>query len=493
MSFLSPPIHNHHFRHSFEEVRSNDGNPTTFLVSPSITEVDVGRNLWWSSQSQFYTGCSEKSPNFVEAKKKTNPPRFLLIATSGGLNQQRTGITDAVVAAYILNATLVVPKLDQTSYWKDQSNFSEIFDVDWFISYLSKDVKIIKELPAIGGKVKKDVMLTKFDYRLSNRLATNLQKLRCRANYHALKFTDLIVKIWKVLVERMRKKSKHFIALHLRFESDMLAFSGQGRCPLTPEEVGLMLRALGYSSDVHIYVASGEVYGGEDTLAPLKALFPNIHSKDTIVTKEEMAPFLSYSARMAALDFIVCDESDVFVTNNNGNMTKMLPGRRRLVSWEPNEVKPGTGEFHENPVACICEKSKAMSKSMIKNGATLPKTTVVEGVEKVMPIHLLKIRARELEVKARSTLMMGIPNEHQLKFNSIKDAKLLLEAVEKRFSGNAATKKTQRNLLKQQYENFTAPSSEMLDQTFDRLQKLVSQLELLDEKAFYKKMLIKSY
>ncbi|GKB42759.1 hypothetical protein Tco_0887701 [Tanacetum coccineum] len=78
--------------------------------------------------------------------------------------------------------------------------------------------------------------------------------------------------------------------------------------------------------------------------------------------------------------------------------------------------------------------------------------------------------------------MMGIPNEHQLKFNSIKDAKKLLEAVEKRFDGNATTKKTQRNLLKQQYENFTSPSSKMLDQTFDRLQKLVSQLELLDEK-----------
>ncbi|GJV38140.1 transcription factor TGA9-like protein isoform X1 [Tanacetum coccineum] len=63
--------------------------------------------------------------------------------------------------------------------------------------------------------------------------------------------------------------------------------------------------------------------------------------------------------------------------------------------------------------------------------------------------------------------------------NKIKDAKLLMEAVEKRFGGNAATKKTQRNLLKQQYENFTAPSLEMLDQTFDRLQKLASQLELL--------------
>ncbi|GJZ50083.1 ribonuclease H-like domain-containing protein, partial [Tanacetum coccineum] len=43
--------------------------------------------------------------------------------------------------------------------------------------------------------------------------------------------------------------------------------------------------------------------------------------------------------------------------------------------------------------------------------------------------------------------------------------------------GNAATKKTQRNLLKQQYENFTASSSEVLDQTFDRLQKLINQLE----------------
>nr|GEY10394.1 hypothetical protein [Tanacetum cinerariifolium] len=77
---------------------------------------------------------------------------------------------------------------------------------------------------------------------------------------------------------------------------------------------------------------------------------------------------------------------------------------------------------------------------------------------------------------------MGIPNEHQLKFNSIKDAKNLFEAVEKRFGGNAATKKAQRNLLKQQYENFSAPSSKILDQTFDRLQKLVSQLELLEGK-----------
>ncbi|GJW30318.1 putative ribonuclease H-like domain-containing protein [Tanacetum coccineum] len=99
---------------------------------------------------------------------------------------------------------------------------------------------------------------------------------------------------------------------------------------------------------------------------------------------------------------------------------------------------------------------------------------------------------KRLEVKARSTLMMGIPNEHQLKFNSIKDAKLFVEAVEKRFGGNAATKKTQRNLLKQQYENFTSPSSEMLDQTFDRLQKLVIQLELFVSQEDVNQKLLRS-
>lgn len=68
--------------------------------------------------------------------------------------------------------------------------------------------------------------MNKFDYRLSNKLRDDLQKLRCRVNYHALKFTDPILEMGNELVRRMRKRSKHFIALHLRFEPDMLAFSG---------------------------------------------------------------------------------------------------------------------------------------------------------------------------------------------------------------------------------------------------------------------------
>ncbi|GJU68748.1 hypothetical protein Tco_1255007 [Tanacetum coccineum] len=66
-------------------------------------------------------------------------------------------------------------------------------------------------------------------------------------------------------------------------------------------------------------------------------------------------------------------------------------------------------------------------------------------------------------------------------FNSYKDAKTLMQAIENIFGGNAATKKTQKNLLKQQYENFAASSIEVIEQTYERLQKLISQLEMHGE------------
>ncbi|GJT76000.1 putative ribonuclease H-like domain-containing protein [Tanacetum coccineum] len=56
-----------------------------------------------------------------------------------------------------------------------------------------------------------------------------------------------------------------------------------------------------------------------------------------------------------------------------------------------------------------------------------------------------------------------------------------MEAIEKRFGGNKESKKVQKTLLKQQYENFNGKSSEGLDQIYDRLQKLISQLEIHGE------------
>nr|GEU72781.1 ribonuclease H-like domain-containing protein [Tanacetum cinerariifolium] len=84
------------------------------------------------------------------------------------------------------------------------------------------------------------------------------------------------------------------------------------------------------------------------------------------------------------------------------------------------------------------------------------------------------------DVKAKSMLLMALPNEHLLTFSQYKDAKSLFEAIQARFDGNDATKKTQKTLLKQMYENFNAPSKESLDSIFNMLQKIVSQLAILD-------------
>nr|GEZ54171.1 putative ribonuclease H-like domain-containing protein [Tanacetum cinerariifolium] len=67
--------------------------------------------------------------------------------------------------------------------------------------------------------------------------------------------------------------------------------------------------------------------------------------------------------------------------------------------------------------------------------------------------------ARKNELKSRGTLLMALPDKHQLKFNSHKDAKTLMEAIEKRFRGNIVTKKVQNTLLKQQFENFTVTAA----------------------------------
>nr|GEV76358.1 putative ribonuclease H-like domain-containing protein [Tanacetum cinerariifolium] len=125
------------------------------------------------------------------------------------------------------------------------------------------------------------------------------------------------------------------------------------------------------------------------------------------------------------------------------------------------------------------DKLMLLSQEVILNGDSPVPTRIVEGVlQPVAPTTAEQRLARKNELKAYGTLLMALPDKHQLKFNSHKDAKTLMEAIEKRFGGNTETKKVQKTLLKQQFKNFTGSSSEGLDRIHDRLQKLVSQLEI---------------
>nr|GEZ15588.1 hypothetical protein [Tanacetum cinerariifolium] len=92
----------------------------------------------------------------------------------------------------------------------------------------------------------------------------------------------------------------------------------------------------------------------------------------------------------------------------------------------------------------------------------------------------LKWQKKKNDVKARTTLLLSLPDEHQLRFSKYKTARELWAAVLKTFSGNEATKKTKKNLLKQQYGNLKAEGSETLEKTFNRLQVIIGQLQFMD-------------
>nr|GEZ38195.1 hypothetical protein [Tanacetum cinerariifolium] len=90
------------------------------------------------------------------------------------------------------------------------------------------------------------------------------------------------------------------------------------------------------------------------------------------------------------------------------------------------------------------------------------------------------MQKKKNDVKARTTLLLSLPDEHQLRFNKYKTARELWAAILKTFGGNEATKKTKKNLLKQQYGNFKAEGSKTLEQTFNRLQVIEGQLQFMD-------------
>nr|GEU37050.1 putative ribonuclease H-like domain-containing protein [Tanacetum cinerariifolium] len=79
---------------------------------------------------------------------------------------------------------------------------------------------------------------------------------------------------------------------------------------------------------------------------------------------------------------------------------------------------------------------------MILNGHSPPPTRSVEGVETPYPPTTIEEKLdRKNELKARGTLLMALPNEHQLKFNSNKNDKSLMEAIENIYKDNKESKK----------------------------------------------------
>ncbi|GKE73690.1 hypothetical protein Tco_1535731 [Tanacetum coccineum] len=106
-------------------------------------------------------------------------------------------------------------------------------------------------------------------------------------------------------------------------------------------------------------------------------------------------------------------------------------------------------------------------------------TTDTNGIMKVLPPKTAKKTiARERERKARTTLLLALPEDHLAKFHKMTDAKEMWDAIKSRFGGNDESKKMHKYILKQQFEGFSISNSEGLHKGCDRFQSLLSQLEI---------------
>ncbi|GJV29547.1 putative ribonuclease H-like domain-containing protein [Tanacetum coccineum] len=100
-------------------------------------------------------------------------------------------------------------------------------------------------------------------------------------------------------------------------------------------------------------------------------------------------------------------------------------------------------------------------------------STDTNGLIKVLPPKTAKeILARERERKARTTLLMALPEDHLAKFHKMTDAKEMWEAIKSRFGGNDESKKMQKYILKQQFEGFSVSNSEGLHKGYDVSKRL---------------------
>ncbi|XP_062197860.1 O-fucosyltransferase 1-like isoform X2 [Phragmites australis] len=360
-------------------------------ASYRVQDVDVNK-LWRTADSNGWRASSAPRSYWPPPPTESESNGYLRVRCNGGLNQQRSAICNAVVAARIMNATLVLPELDTNSFWRDESGFLGIYDVPHFIKTLKYDVRIVMSIPEVttNGKTKKlkahqirpprdapvtwytivalekmkkygAIYLTPFSHRLAEDIDDpELQRLRCRVNYHALRFKPHIMKTSSEIVNKLRSEG-HFMSIHLRFEMDMLAFAGCidiftpqeqkilmkyrkenfaekklvyrerrliGKCPLTPEEVGLILLTMGFDNTTRIYLASGELFGGKRFMKPFKVMFPRLENHSTVGPGklEENTRGLAGSA----VDYMVCLLSDIFIPTYDGpsNFANNLMGHR---------------------------------------------------------------------------------------------------------------------------------------------------------------------
>ncbi|KAL0680440.1 hypothetical protein Bca4012_047287 [Brassica carinata] len=282
-----------HPRSNMEKIIKEEESSSS-SVRVLLPERNPIPEIWNQPDTGNYQKCVARSKN-QKPSKKTNG--YLVVHANGGLNQMRTGICDMVAIAKIMNAALVLPFLDHSSFWSDPSTFKDIFDWRHFIKVLAEDVDIFEYLPQ---EYEKDMLaFTGCNHSLTSEESIDLEEMRYSIPH------------WK---------EKVINGTEQRLE---------GNCPMTPREAAVFLKAMGFPSTTKIYIVAGEIYG-QNSMNAFHQEFPNVFFHSTLATEEELSTIKPYQNRLAALDYNLALESDVFAYTYDGNMAKAVQGHRRF-------------------------------------------------------------------------------------------------------------------------------------------------------------------
>ncbi|KAL5976050.1 hypothetical protein ACLOJK_020380 [Asimina triloba] len=332
-------------------------------------EGGVETEFWKQPDGMGYRPCLDFSKKYKEASQAVarEKTKYLIAIVAGGLNQQRNQIIDCVVIAKILRAALVVPVLQVDTVWGDERSAYRIL--------LKKPADLVRVsiMPTMHSPNKHTharldwdgvLLLRGLVSGLSKDLPSDLQKLKCKVAFHALKFSAPIQELGSKLAERMRSKGP-YMALHLRMEMDVWVRTGclpglgqeydeiihkerqlrpelltsklnmayhqrklEGLCPLNAFEVTRLLKALGAPRSTRIYWAGGNPLGGREALLPLIKEFPHFYNKENLSLPGELEPFSKKASLLAAIDYMVAANSDVFMASHGGNMGSAMQGHR---------------------------------------------------------------------------------------------------------------------------------------------------------------------
>ncbi|GJS38153.1 retrovirus-related pol polyprotein from transposon TNT 1-94 [Tanacetum coccineum] len=245
-----------------------------------------------------------------------------------------------------------------------------------------------------------------------------------------------------------------------RFKMILLPDSVDNSGPIFDDEP---MQKSGEQGDTNITIDSSELLKGLVLPAQVKA-------DDMKIRRIDQGVGSTSGIRACALRYF--DLGKMELENSQNNSLAKLP-ILKLGEYEMWEIR--IKQYFQIQDYALWEVIE-YGNSWVPIPITAPESGPSTALKMTVPSTTEEKICKKNDVKARSLLLMALPNEHQLTFNQYADAQSMFIAIKARFGGNDATKKTQKALLKQQYENFNATSSESLDSIFNRLQKLVSRL-----------------